>query len=70
MADAKAVKGGRARIEAVAPVKTTVPPPFGTMRFAASRAQRKPPKAQTRQADSKNSSLISASELKALLPAL
>ena len=67
---AKAVKGGRPRIEAVAPVKSIDPPPAGTIRFAASRPTRNPPKQTTRQQLSKNSSVISSKGEAMLLPAL
>jgi hypothetical protein len=64
---------------AVAPVKSRLPPAGrrcraasrpGSMRRAASRPNRKPPKQQRRQVSSKNSSLISSSGLMRLLPAL
>ncbi len=73
-AAANAVNGGRARSEAVAPVKISVPPPAGSMRFAASRPTRKPPKQPTRRArmraPSQKSSRISSSGPMRALPAL
>ena len=69
-ADAKAVKGGRARSEAVAPVNRIVPLPRGSMRRAASRPVTKPPKQASRQTDSNAASPISSSGLMCALPAL
>ena len=68
-AEAKAVNGGRARTDAVAPVKSIDPPP-DSMRRAASRPVRKPPKQHNRQTSSKNASSISSSGRNWLLPAL